>query len=69
MNGFITGAATTLGIDTATVSDGFVNVSAIDPTNSTIVSLVGGIAATVILNILKSKFPKLFKPYKSKKTV
>lgn len=63
---FLTGTITTLGIDTAAVSNGFVDISNIDVNNSTIVSLVGGILATVLLNVLKAKFPKLFKPIKSK---
>ena len=60
------GSVSTLAVDTAQQTQGFVDVSTLNLNDSIIVSLIGGVVATVVLNILKSKFPRLFEPLKSK---
>ena len=45
----------------------FVDSGMINQVLSTIIALIGGIISTIVLNILRSKFPKIFKPVSSRK--
>lgn len=60
------GGVSTLAVDTAQQTQGFVDVSNLNLNGSMFVSLVGGVIATVVLNVLKAKFPRLFEPLKIK---
>lgn len=66
MKNFALGTLMTLTTGTTmAVTEGAANIPT--PTNGQlIISAVAGVASTVIINILKAKFPKLFKPIKSK---
>ena len=45
----------------------FVDSGLINQALSTIIALIGGIISTIVLNILRSKYPKIFKPVSSRK--
>ena len=68
LNTVAIGGASTFGVDTLQVSNGFTDFSNINLDSSMFVSLIGGVVATVVLNVLKAKFPKLFRPVRVKKS-
>lgn len=66
---FVIGTATTAG--TVTAIDGIdpTPFSTIEELVKYLISILGGILATIILNLLKKKFPEWFASKKSKKTL
>ena len=53
----IVGTFSTMGIDTVTASNEFVDVVGNSGSGNTLVSIVGGVVATVVVQILRAKFP------------
>ena len=45
----------------------FVDSGLINQILGTVIALIGGIISTIVLNILRAKFPNLFKPVSSSK--
>lgn len=45
----------------------FIDSGLIDQIFSTVIALIGGIISTIVLNILRAKFPKIFRPVSSGK--
>lgn len=65
MNGlfnFFTGSLNSLLLFQAISNHEVYQIFHIDSLLSALVALIGGIISTLIINILKAKYPKLFKP-------
>jgi len=64
---FSTGSLSSYGLFISVDQMVFVDSGLINQALSTIIAILGGLISTIVLNILRSKFPKLFKPLSSRK--
>ncbi len=62
---FFTGTLSSFGLFISVERISILNSDSIDQLVSTFVALIGGIISTIVLSVLRAKFPKLFKPYSS----
>ena len=62
---FSTGTISSFGFLISVDRLGFLNADTIDQLLSTFIALIGGIISTIILSVIRAKFPKLFKPFSS----
>ena len=62
---FSTGTISSFGLFISVEKISFLNSDTIDQLVSTLIALIGGIISTIVLSVLRAKFPKLFKPFSS----
>lgn len=62
---FSTGTLSSFGFIISVKEMSFFDSDTIDQLLSTLIALIGGIISTIVLSILRAKFPKLFKPISS----
>ena len=60
---FFIGSFSSLGFINAIYESSFISDGILDLLIKIFIALLGGILTTIILNILKAQFPKLFKPF------
>jgi len=59
---FSTGSLSSYGLFISVDQLCFVDSGLINQALSTIIAILGGIISTIVLNILRSRYPKIFKP-------
>jgi len=64
---FSTGSLSSYGLFISVDQMVFVDSGLINQALSTIIAILGGLISTIVLNILRSKFPKIFNPISSRK--
>ena len=66
---FSTGSISSFGLFISIEEISFLNSDSIDQLISTFIALIGGIISTIVLSVLRAKFPKLFKPFISNRKI
>ncbi len=64
---FFTGTLSSYGLFISVDHICFIDSGLINQLFSTIIAIIGGVISTIVLNILRSRYPKLFKPISSLK--
>ena len=64
---FSTGSLSSYGLFISVDQLCLIDSGLINQALSTIIALIGGIISTIVLNILRSKYPKIFKAVSSRK--
>ena len=64
---FLTGFLSSYGLFISVDQLCLIDAGLINQVLSTIVALIGGIISTIVLNILRSRYPKIFKAASSRK--
>lgn len=59
---FSTGTISSFGFIISVEEMSFFDSDTIDQLLSTLIAIIGGVVSTIVLSILRVKFPKLFKP-------